>query len=246
MWNDSNCSDRKHFMCQKGSDYSLIENELNWCQARDYCKKHFQSDLVSISNETQNNEVISKGQKKTFWIGLMHDEWKWEDNGCSTYREWGEPSNWQSSNYTVQRDERIQQLGYTNNANIVCSTGAVRIKVINLDFTWEQAYDYCMANHTRLLQIEDQHDQESVKQWLNGTDSNNTFWIGLRQSRVFGFWIWADKPVDYDQWVNDTIPEMPRSKNCGVIKTEDYKWRDENCWSPHPFLCEEDIHVIHR
>uniref|UniRef100_A0A8C9YDR2 C-type lectin domain-containing protein n=1 Tax=Sander lucioperca TaxID=283035 RepID=A0A8C9YDR2_SANLU len=59
----------------------------NWCQALQYCR-HVSSDLVSISNESQNDEVIKKGNNASFWIGLMHDEWEWVDKSCSFYRNW--------------------------------------------------------------------------------------------------------------------------------------------------------------
>lgn len=123
--------------------------------------------------------------------------------------------------------------------------GTVRIKVIKKNLTWEQAYDYCKDKHSRLLQIEDAEDELAVEQWLKMTenDGNNVFWIALRQSRVFGFWIWSDKMVDYNNWKNEEIPQMPMSENCGVIEKDNqsWRWRDENCLLPLPFLCEEDI-----
>uniref|UniRef100_A0A7N8YHE5 C-type lectin domain-containing protein n=1 Tax=Mastacembelus armatus TaxID=205130 RepID=A0A7N8YHE5_9TELE len=77
--------------------------------------------------------------------------------------------------------------------SFILFSGTVRIKVIKENLTWEEAYNYCQANHTRLLQIEHKKDQEAVEQWLNSTDvESNLFWIGLRQSRVFGFWIWSN------------------------------------------------------
>lgn len=71
-----------------GSSYTLIEEEpKNWCEAQHYCRKHF-TDLVSISNDSQNHRVISEGKGGTFWIGLLHDDWQWADKSCSTFRQW--------------------------------------------------------------------------------------------------------------------------------------------------------------
>lgn len=120
-------------------------------------------------------------------------------------------------------------------------SGTVRIKVIKQHLTWEQAFDYCKAKHTGLLWIEDLEDQNAVEQWLNYTDVEGPFWIGLRQSRIFGFWIWAsDRTVTYSNWRDDTVPELPLSNHCGVI-AKNGTWRDENCLFPLPFLCEEKI-----
>ncbi|XP_026182749.1 C-type mannose receptor 2-like [Mastacembelus armatus] len=246
-WKGFNCSGQKSFMCYKGNKYILIETEKkNWCQAQLYCRKYF-DDLVSISNETQNQQVIEKGKKKTFWIGLMHDEWEWVDKGCSTYRDWDKNHivNGRAKNHVKQTNwsPLLTQEHYTQLFPTLCSSGTVRIKVIKENLTWEEAYNYCQANHTRLLQIEHKKDQEAVEQWLNSTDvESNLFWIGLRQSRVFGFWIWSNTAVTDNKWKNEKPPEMPFSNHCGVIsKNDNYTWSDENCLYQHYFLCEEDI-----
>lgn len=119
--------------------------------------------------------------------------------------------------------------------------GTVRIRVINKNLTWERALDYCRAKHSRLLQIEDGDDQKAVEQWLKSSKAEGPFWIGLRQSHVFGFWIWSDQAVSQSNWKDGRVPEMPLSNHCGVIDAGDYRWRDESCWLQLPFLCEEEI-----
>lgn len=126
-------------------------------------------------------------------------------------------------------------------------SGTVRIKVIEQNLTWEQAFDYCKANHTGLLWIEDEMDQTAVEQWLNNTEVGGPFWIGLRQSHVFGFWIWtSDRIVSYTNWKDAKQPELYLSNHCGVITSEDYTWKDENCWLQLPFLCEEEIIFMNK
>lgn len=67
--------------------YTLIEKEEeDWCHALKYCRTH-NSDLVSIHSEKENELVLEKGNNRSFWIGLMHDKWEWEDNGCSSFRK---------------------------------------------------------------------------------------------------------------------------------------------------------------
>ena len=121
-------------------------------------------------------------------------------------------------------------------------SGKVRIVVIGHKLTWEEALDYCLDNHSGLLQIKDEKDQEDVVEILKTFNVPGPFWIGLRQSRVFGFWIWSDREVTYSNWEtysNGQMPELPLSENCGVINKVNSKWRDENCFHLHPFLCEE-------
>uniref|UniRef100_A0A3Q1GH51 C-type lectin domain-containing protein n=1 Tax=Acanthochromis polyacanthus TaxID=80966 RepID=A0A3Q1GH51_9TELE len=125
-------------------------------------------------------------------------------------------------------------------ADFVYSVSDTRIRVINQNATWEEALDYCEENHTSLLWIKDGNDQEAVKQWLEVKNITGTFWIGLRQSTLFGFWIWRDSPVFESNWKNDTMPAMPFSNQCGVINA-DYTWSDEDCSQQLPFICAENI-----
>lgn len=74
-----------------GSNYKLITRNKNWCQALQYCRTH-NGDLVSIGNDTENKRAIEKGEGKSFWIGLLNDDWEWEDGSCSTFREWNTSS----------------------------------------------------------------------------------------------------------------------------------------------------------
>ncbi|XP_030296228.1 macrophage mannose receptor 1 [Sparus aurata] len=253
-WKDYDCSTLKYFMCEPVlgtniTNYTLVEINKTWCQAREYCRyKHY--DLVSISNDVQNDQVIEKGNNRSFWIGLMHDEWEWEDKGCSSFRKWIGPKQCCcaiQSNYGL--DPKMRRHDCLHFVCLFCSRGHVRIKVIPIESTWEQAFDYCKAKHTRLLWIESVEDQKAVVQWLNYTQGGDRrFWIGLRQSRVFGFWIWAnERMVGYSNWKNNTQPELPLSNHCGVITPSDnYTWSDENCLFPLHFLCEEEIYFMNN
>ncbi|KAM3588124.1 uncharacterized protein V6R79_021834 [Siganus canaliculatus] len=246
-WRGFNCSEKKFFMCKK--DYTLIEEKMSWCKARQYCKNN-NTDLVSISNHTENMQVIQNGKNSSFWIGLMHDRWEWQDKGCSSYRKWNTSSL--KTNYIYnERNCTVLQPGSpllmtfdcASDRYCIASSGTMRIIVIKEKSTWEQAFDYCNANHDGLLWIENEQDQEAVKQWLLHSNSTGTFWMGLRQSRLFGFWIWtSDHIVSYSNWTNGIQPELPLSKHCGVIKTDqNYTWQDESCLVPHYFLCEEEM-----
>ncbi|KAK9525654.1 hypothetical protein VZT92_016339 [Zoarces viviparus] len=247
-WRGFNCSERKPFMCSSGRNYRLIESKKSWCQALQHCRRHF-DDLVSISNETQNQKAIEEGNGTSFWIGLMYDEWEWMDGSCSSFREWGSSQEGRPGIFTKFVHEGsfpMAKSEWDGHENSFCSKGTMRIKVIDLHLTWEQAFNYCKANHTGPLWIDDQEDQKAVRDWLtNGTDFGGPFWIGLRQSRVFGFWIWSDSMVNYSNWKNDTTPEIPMSHHCGAIEN-DGSWSDVNCLLQLRFLCEEEIVFMNK
>lgn len=103
--------------------YRVIEGEKkNWCQAQQYCRTHF-SDLASIRNETENQRVIEMGGKQTFWIGLMHDQWQWENGICSTYRNWNTVILGNCSCQLLASGELMQQDQCTFNKKVLCTQG---------------------------------------------------------------------------------------------------------------------------
>ncbi|XP_035383960.1 L-selectin-like [Electrophorus electricus] len=63
---------------------------MAWYDAQRYCMENY-TDLVSIRNQKQNEEVMLNGKKSItpFWIGLLCDVWEWADGGLSGYRNWG-------------------------------------------------------------------------------------------------------------------------------------------------------------
>ncbi|CAL8338228.1 unnamed protein product [Arctogadus glacialis] len=218
--------------------YQLIEQKKDWCEARLYCRKHF-TDLVSINNYTQNEEALRIGANRTFWIGLKHDNYEWEDGQCSTFRE----------GITISLNGKecaslTSQSGFVldscvSDKNIICMQGDTRITVPTDPLTWEEAYDYCEKNHDGLLFIRDQDEQLEVEKWLNVTGDPGPVWLGLRQSRAFGLWFWStiDRVVDFINW-RDGPPELPLSYHCGAIEAGG-RWRDVNCQTKLPALCIE-------
>ncbi|XP_072233447.1 snaclec rhodocetin subunit delta [Leuresthes tenuis] len=191
--------------------------------------------------------MIDVGQNKTFWIKFRYDEWEWEDQSCSTFREWSEspdPSHTCVYQSNQNKPKKIIPCKIDDliGRDKLFSTGRVRIVVVQKNSNWEEALKYCEEHHSRLLCIRDESEQEAVEEWLKYTVENITsLWIGLRQSSVFGFWIWSDRIVNYSKWKNNKQPELPISFQCGVINKDQYTWSDKNCLHQLPFLCEEDI-----
>ncbi|KAJ4924621.1 hypothetical protein JOQ06_003573, partial [Pogonophryne albipinna] len=233
-WTSYICSEKKHFMCSKDDTYTLSEQKEDWCHALKYCRTH-NSDLVSIHSERENEFVLKKGNSSSFWIGLMHDEWEWQDNGCSSFRKWpiktqDPDSEEEKERCTSYQSGKMNDLECIDRKKIFCSKGDMRIIVIKESLKWEEAFEYCETKHSGLLWIEDKEDQEAVEQWLERSDVVGPFWIALRQSRVFGFWIWRDSTVSYNNWKNGFVPDPPSSHICGVIsdRTDNFTWTDEN------------------
>ncbi|XP_030198308.1 C-type mannose receptor 2 isoform X3 [Gadus morhua] len=240
-WREQPCNETMYFMCYNISAYQLIEQKKDWCEARLYCRKHF-TDLVSINNNNQNDEALRRGANRTFWIGLKHDNYQWEDGQCSTFREGITISAAGHKECAHQYEDNVVLDRCNNTHNIICMQGDTRITVPTDPLTWEEAYDYCKKNHDGLLFIRDQDEQLEVEKWLNATGVPGPVWLGLRQSRVLGFWFWStiDQVVDFINW-RDGPPELPLSYHCGAIDGRG-TWSDVKCQTKLPALCIEDMY----
>ncbi|KAK6467278.1 macrophage mannose receptor 1-like [Huso huso] len=97
-WIDLPCHLQNAFMCYKGKDilrYTLIEELKTWTEAQQYCRE-YHTDLVSIKNAFENEEIVKKAQGMSFWIGLFNEPWKWSHQGDNyTFHNWnyGQPNN---------------------------------------------------------------------------------------------------------------------------------------------------------
>ncbi|XP_048012357.1 secretory phospholipase A2 receptor-like [Megalobrama amblycephala] len=250
-WESLQCNQTKHFMCyekdggQESYNYSLIHEEKTWFEAQLYCRENH-TDLVSIRNDEENNEVKKKREQHNnpFWIGLLVDRVEWADGGQSAYRNWktqhldsldpeayiGNDGEWQK-----QSDHEAHPLCYES-----------FIHVSTDEKTWEEALDYCKSNKntTGLLTIQSQSDQTEIDRELKKTVHNisGPMWVGLRQSRLFGFWIWINGVTvgPWTNWKGGSQPEHLLSHHCGAIEEENgqYKWTDKDCRSKLGVLCE--------
>ncbi|XP_041637133.1 macrophage mannose receptor 1 [Cheilinus undulatus] len=247
-----NCSDEKWFMCNESNDHSVYNISKNWCRARQHCRQNYHADLAS------KEEAEANGTGLSFWIRDREDEWSWQDKGCSSFGKWCRvnqgPVQGNCTRVGIKKDSSCVGLtdhGCDSQSHPFCSSGDVRIKIIEKNLPWEEAYYYCQVHHTRLLWIKDDRDQEAVVQWLNYTVDTvgDRFWIGLRQSRVFGFWIWSSdttvgESYNTSNWISGKTPQLPMSHHCGLIQKDTQKWGDEDCSWPLPFLCEEEIEYM--
>ncbi|MGH0167851.1 UNVERIFIED_CONTAM: hypothetical protein FKN15_053396 [Acipenser sinensis] len=113
--------------------YTLIEELKTWTEAQQYCREHH-TDLVSIKNASENEEIVKKAQGKPFWIGLFKEPWKWSHQGdnCTFY-------NWSNR-------EPDNRGGETSNIT-------ERYTLIKELKTWTEAQQYCREHHTDLVSI---------------------------------------------------------------------------------------------
>ncbi|KAK2868590.1 hypothetical protein Q7C36_000461 [Tachysurus vachellii] len=248
-WESAQCTVTRNFMCyepdatSQTNNYHLILENKTWYEAQRYCRQRY-TDLVSIRDQQHNEEVKIKGLNSTkpFWIGLLCDDWQWIDGGISAYRNWV----WQSGepypspyNCVVLSGGRWYSWLCNNSYPALCYYTSIHVSEEAL--SWENALDYCdKKNRAGLLQIESDHDQTDVENELRRRRVSEPVWVGLRQSQLFGFWIWPDgKAVfPYSNWDEGKQPEHQLSQHCGaVVPQKSYRWKDMNCDAQYKALC---------
>ncbi len=80
------------FCFKASTGFVPVPEKKNWTDAQKYCReKH--TDLASVRNESENNQIQNMLTDNTVWIGL-HRLWVWSDNSTASFTHWksGEPN----------------------------------------------------------------------------------------------------------------------------------------------------------
>uniref|UniRef100_A0A3P8WIG5 Macrophage mannose receptor 1-like n=2 Tax=Cynoglossus semilaevis TaxID=244447 RepID=A0A3P8WIG5_CYNSE len=105
-WEDSNCFLRNSFICyddtaRDDKRFTFVAQEMSWPDAQQYCRRHY-TDLASIRNQDENNQIQYLANNMGVWIGLYRTR-DWSDGRDSKFRYWaiGQPDNFQESQNCV-------------------------------------------------------------------------------------------------------------------------------------------------
>lgn len=93
---------------QKVKTYVYVPLNLNWNDARSYCRQNY-TDLPTIESSIDNANVLNAmSSYNAAWIGLYRIAWKWSDNSTGSFKNWlpGEPNNSGLNEYCVTEDNQ--------------------------------------------------------------------------------------------------------------------------------------------
>ncbi|KAL2079395.1 hypothetical protein ACEWY4_025139 [Coilia grayii] len=97
-WHDAPCNYTFPVICYDGrknsnETYVFVPQFMNWSTGQQYCR-NFHTDLVSIRNEVEYQNIIQLLGSVIAWLGLYRTR-TWSDQSNSTFRYWkkGEPDN---------------------------------------------------------------------------------------------------------------------------------------------------------
>ncbi|XP_041081974.1 C-type mannose receptor 2-like isoform X2 [Polyodon spathula] len=271
-WEDSVCSEKKAFMCYNETSniterYSPIQELKTWTEAQQYCREHH-TDLVSVKNASENEELVKKAQGKPFWIGLFNEPWKWSHQGDSyTFRNWDsrEPNSWGGNENCVMllKSGKWNDCGCNSQLPFFCYDEAEfssptstmvaqgtpvpeELHPISHSMVWPEAWQYCRDHYTDLVSLTSLAAQNRVSELVRNSTASR-FWIGLHRTVVYDNWYWVagkDKkgPLNYTNWAPGE-PNNPYYEHCGeMVLGEDggAEWNDLCCYEKLPFICFKD------
>ncbi|XP_059367841.1 uncharacterized protein LOC132106226 [Carassius carassius] len=231
-WECFNCSSKMYFMCHKQDDHILISLNKTWIEAQLYCIKN-QSNLVSIRNERENKRVKKAvNGSDSVWIGFQYNyKVVWSDGGDFDYKQ--ECFTFLPNDCSTRNLSTCSPLCYKRFIHVSTERNS-----------WENALNYCInyPKKAELLSIQSEDDQTEVERELKRQNITEPVWVGLRQSRLFGFWIWSSGLMvgPWTNWPERKAPDPQTSYFCGALEKKNgtYMWSDKDCRLTLRFLCE--------
>ncbi|XP_072017220.1 uncharacterized protein [Amphiura filiformis] len=109
-----------------------------------------------------------------------------------------------------------------------------RRELWEIQATYEEARDACVAKGAALTSINNQLEQD----FINDNYPGVWVWIGLDDLTTEGTYEWVDgQPYDYTNW-RDTQPDNDRGIEHCIYLYEDGDWNDMPCDEPRGYICK--------
>ncbi|KAI1901255.1 hypothetical protein AGOR_G00032440 [Albula goreensis] len=223
-WRTGPCGGQRAFICYDGDaaqSYILITESKTWRGAQSYCREHH-TDLASVRNHAENQEILQTAGGTGVWIGLFKDSWEWSDQSSSSYRNWrsGQPdddggkgdcvammasgsdpnsgqwSDWNCDilyNFLCYKCESIFTVGMTPMVTFE-STATDNLVLVQENKNWDEALSYCRQHYGDLVSV----STEQLQHWVEIIAQNAStahVWLGLRYSCKMHFWFWLNGKI---------------------------------------------------
>ncbi|XP_059361788.1 macrophage mannose receptor 1-like [Carassius carassius] len=227
--------------------YHFINEKKTWTEAQIYCREKY-TDLATADNMNDMKELMKSVIDERFWIGLQktgRDQWQWSSGEPVIYLNWGDKQPDGSDECAGMKNGQWHDLGCSNNWQFICNNMNTRLVFINQTMNWRDAQSYCRQNHTDLVSVRNQDENEKVKKIISDNNSSEKYvWIGLFRDS----WQWSDRSNSSFRYWNTGEPNNDGGKeNCtAVAKSAQGQWIDISCNKEYPFVCHEDKLIVIR
>ncbi|XP_048092549.1 C-type mannose receptor 2-like isoform X1 [Alosa alosa] len=164
-WHDYWCSSSSPFICYDGGNsthpYVLVTEYKNWTDAHKYCReKH--TDLASVRNQTENDQIKDVSGGRRVWIGLFRDAWEWSDGSSSSFRYWntGEPNDQGVACTLIMPSGQWNDAGCGHPSPFICY-GEVKSQIVRVEL---QVASHVIINDPAVQQAFVQQIQQRLRE----------------------------------------------------------------------------------
>ncbi|XP_051245138.1 macrophage mannose receptor 1-like isoform X2 [Dicentrarchus labrax] len=139
FWEDWLCTDTAQFVCyhMTSSSFIYVNESKTWSEAQSYCREHY-TDLASVRNQAENDQIENMNQNRSVWIGLYRDSWKWSDGSPTSFTYWN--NNEPNGDYAcaVIHNGRWEDYDCDTTLYFVCEIVPVKQQVVRVKVTKQE------------------------------------------------------------------------------------------------------------
>ncbi|KAL1272159.1 hypothetical protein QQF64_031175 [Cirrhinus molitorella] len=230
--------------------YHFINEKKTWTEAQRHCREKY-TDLATADNMNDMNELnksVNDQRVQFVWIGLQktgHDKWQWSSGEPALYLNWatGQP---EGRDYcTVMKNGTWHDLQCSKAQPFICNNTNTGLVFVNQKKQWRNAQSYCRQNHSDLVSVRNENENQQVKKLLSDRQLSGSYvWIGL--FRVRDSWQWSDQSnSSFRYWKSGQPNKYGYGEDCTVIELNAQgQWHDRSCNKQFPFVCHEDKLIV--
>ncbi|XP_067257137.1 C-type mannose receptor 2-like [Chanodichthys erythropterus] len=227
--------------------YYYISETKNWTEAQRYCRENY-TDLATVDNMNDMNELKKSVNFDGWygWFGLKKtgvEKWQWSSGDPVLYLNWstGQPDN-RAEECAVMKNGQWHDLSCSETRHFICNNMNTGLVFVNQTKNWRDAQSYCRQNHTDLVSVRNQNENQQLQKFINDSHISGDVWIGLFRDS----WQWSDQSnSSFRYWRSGEPNNDGGNENCAVIKGEAPKeWNDVPCSDQNPFVCHEEKLIL--
>ncbi|NP_001093550.1 uncharacterized protein LOC100002638 precursor [Danio rerio] len=225
--------------------YHFINEKKTWTEAQRYCREKY-TDLATVDNMNDTIRLRKSVNDERIWIGLQKTsvyKWHWSSGDPALYLNLSSsPAN--NNNCTSKmRNGQWSVVPCNNNNYFICYNMSRGFVFVNQTMNWTAAQSYCRQNHTDLVTVRNQNENQQLEKFINDRNfSRSSVWIGLFRDT----WQWSDQSnSSFRYWDTGKPNNSGGNESCTVIGQNSQRgWEEVSCDRQYPFVCHEDKLIV--